>query len=981
MKGRTGDQWAAAGFGSAFEALTSHAPLPWQRRLFDAYFARGQVPAAVDMPTGMGKTAVMAVWLLARAAGAALPRRLAYVVDRRAVADHASALARRLRDALQEAAGLEAVRRALGLGGRPLAIATLHGLHAGSREWMADPAAPAIIVGTADTIGSGLLFQGRGLSRRLRPYAAGLLGCDTLVILDEAHLAGPFARLLRAVDRGQRPPPPGRAAAGAGVFAGPAARGAFPPPFRVLPLSATPSLAADGAPFRLDGADRGNAVVRTRLEARKSLTVEAPDAASNLADALAGRAWRLMAAVSTPSGRPPGVAVYCDRRADAERVAAGLRQRARGGDRQAHVILFVGGRRVRERQHACAELEAHGLVGDGRPSRSAPVFLVATAAGEVGVDLDADHLVCDLVAWERMVQRLGRVNRRGTGAARVHVIEGGAAGERKADQDAAARRRAVRSLLEALPPDDAGGRQAGPGALAALAAEPARRARIAEASTPLPLYPALSRPVVDAWAMTSLADHAGRPEAAPWLRGWGADDEPQTTVIWRRYLPLHFPPGGGEAVPAGAQAVRAFFAAAAAQTTELLETDTRRVADWLRGRAGRLRTANRREVGPGDDHAHAGAGDGTVVRAPPLAPLTRRAPIAFLLDGANQPAGTLSLAEIDGWPPRKLSEALRGKRVVVDARLGGLRDGLLDAGADEPPLTIEDNWSTDGDDPEGFRGVPMVVATSGAARASRLRGENIGDGDTGRGPWQDVLYTPYGVTPEGTAASWLVVRKRPGGDDDEDARAVARQAQRLDTHQQWAAAEAARIASMLGLEAADRAMLVAAARHHDDGKATRRWQQAFGAPSDWRDDGPYAKTAGPVDRHRLNGFRHEFRSTLEAETNGLAGLDRSDPRFMLALHLIAAHHGEARPAIGIDGHDGLPPSAAEAGAHAIAMRFARLQRAWGPWGLAWWEALLRAADQAASQRLDRETEREPRRQAATGKEEAESWLTRRFPST
>jgi len=33
-------------------------------------------------------------------------------------------------------------------------------------------------------------------------------------------------------------------------------------------------------------------------------------------------------------------------------------------------------------------------------------FLGATSAGEVGVDLDADHMVCDLVAWERMVQRL-----------------------------------------------------------------------------------------------------------------------------------------------------------------------------------------------------------------------------------------------------------------------------------------------------------------------------------------------------------------------------------------------------------------------------------------------------------------------------------------------------------------------------------------------------------------------------------------------
>ena len=166
-------------------------------------------------------------------------------------------------------------------------------------------------------------------------------------------------------------------------------------------------------------------------------------------------------------------------------------------------------------------------------------------------------------------------------------------------------------------------------------------------------------------------------------------------------------------------------------------------------------------------------------------------------------------------------------------------------------------------------------------------------------------------------------------------------------------------------------MLVAAARHHDDGKAAHRWQRAFSAPSDWRANGPYAKTAGPVSHRRLNGFRHELKSTLDAEKNGLDGLDRSNPRFMLALHLIAAHHGSARPAIGMDGYDDLPPSAAESGAHAIAMRFAHLQRQWGPWGLAWWEALLRAADQAASKRLDMAAGQEPQPRPATGTGEAE----------
>src|SRR5690606_21256277 len=40
-------------------------------------------------------------------------------------------------------------------------------------------------------------------------------------------------------------------------------------------------------------------------------------------------------------------------------------------------------------------------------------YLVCTSAGEVGVNLSADHMVCDLSTFESMAQRLGRVNRFG----------------------------------------------------------------------------------------------------------------------------------------------------------------------------------------------------------------------------------------------------------------------------------------------------------------------------------------------------------------------------------------------------------------------------------------------------------------------------------------------------------------------------------------------------------------------------------------
>ncbi len=950
-------------FSDAFEALTGHRPFPWQRRLFGEHFSCGTLPPAVDIPTGLGKTAVMAVWLLARAAGGALPRRLIYVVDRRAVVDQATEFAEALRKALKENEGLETVRRALDLGDRLLPISTLRGRHADNREWMAGPAAPAIVVGTVDMVGSRLLFEGYGLSRRMRPYAAGLLGCDTLVILDEAHLARPFERLLKAIYKGQCMPPAGVADAGAGVFAGPAARNGLPPPLRVLPLSATLGLDSDRMPFRLDDDDKANETVHTRLEARKSLTMKNLETGSSLVNALAERAWDLMQAEIATGANPPGVGVYCDRRKDAEKVADSLRKRSGREEPRPDVILFVGGRRVHERQEAAQELRNHGLVGDDAAARSVPVFLVATSAGEVGVDLDADHMVCDLVAWERMVQRLGRANRRGTGKARVLVIDQGPPDGKMADEHAVDRHEAVRHLLDALPQDEAGGRQAGPAALVCLADNPALHKCIDAATTRMPLYPALTRPLVDAWAMTSLEDHAGRPEVGPWLRGWVEDEEPQTTVVWRQHLPLRFPAHGGNVEAQAEREVRAFFAAAPPQTVELLETETRRVVEWLKKRARKhLAELKKTAAPPAEPSTVPGDDDGeeAVERKRLLAPLTRGGPIAFLLDGANRPnrqGATLSLTVIDERSTKELQANLVGKRLVVDARLGGIEEGLLkdDGGGEKRAATIEDNWGKRDDDPEEHPWSFKVEALSEGERHRRLGERETSESGAVHASdgWQDVLYTPYGVSLEGEAVSCLIVRKRRGEGESEDARAVARKAQRLDEHQQWAGEEAERIADTLGLDAADKAMLAAAARHHDDGKSAPRWQRAFDAK---RGGGPYAKTTGSPNQHLLNGFRHELKSALDAGRNGLDGIDRADPRFELALHLIAAHHGHARPAIGVGGYDDLPPSEAEASAHAIARRFARLQRQWGPWGLAWWEALLRAADQAASKRLDEEAD-------------------------
>ena len=150
-------------FNKDFKDLTGFSPFKWQERLFRDHFLKGNIPSALDIPTGLGKTSVMAIWYLALKVGATVPRRLIYVVDRRAVVDQATTEAIKIKENSNES---------------ELRVSTLRGQYVDNREWLADPAAAAIVVGTVDMIGSRLLFSGYGVSRKMRPYHAGLLGTE-----------------------------------------------------------------------------------------------------------------------------------------------------------------------------------------------------------------------------------------------------------------------------------------------------------------------------------------------------------------------------------------------------------------------------------------------------------------------------------------------------------------------------------------------------------------------------------------------------------------------------------------------------------------------------------------------------------------------------------------------------------------------------------------------------------------------------------
>ena len=160
-------------FDAAFRILTTHAPLPWQTRLYSE-LAQGRIPSALDLPTGLGKTSVIAAWLAARAAGGALPRRLVYVVDRRAVVDQATevaqAIAKALGDGTDANEAVSDLRAGLGLDvGKVLPVSTLRGQYADNRQWLESPTAPAIVVGTIDMIGSAFCFRATASRRACEP--------------------------------------------------------------------------------------------------------------------------------------------------------------------------------------------------------------------------------------------------------------------------------------------------------------------------------------------------------------------------------------------------------------------------------------------------------------------------------------------------------------------------------------------------------------------------------------------------------------------------------------------------------------------------------------------------------------------------------------------------------------------------------------------------------------------------------------------
>jgi CRISPR-associated endonuclease/helicase Cas3 len=851
------------GFSTTFEALTSKPPFPWQEAMY-AEFAEGRFPPTAALPTGLGKTSVIAVWLIALANHPdRVPRRLVYVVNRRTVVDQSTAFTEQLRARLLSDARLAG--RLSGLAAAadtPLAVSTLRGQFADNGEWSKDPARPAVVVGTIDLIGSRLLFSGYRAGFKTRPLFAGFLGQDALLVHDEAHLEPAFQELLTAIHTEQRHRRDFR-------------------PLHVLALTATAR--AGGEPFTLTDRDSANAVVQQRLHAKKRIALHPVEDEKKVAPAIID-----LALAHKHSGQ--AVLVFVRTIESVNAVLKGLV--GKGKVPAKSVTALTGTMRGLERDRMAdgdavfARFLPEPPAGQTRKAEPAAgtEYLVCTAAGEVGVDISADHLVCDLTPFDSMAQRFGRVNRYGAGDAHIDVVHETEPNDRKKDDPFDQRRWLTLELLNDLKGD------ASPAALSGLPSDKAQAA-----FTPPPEVLPASDILFDSWAMTTIRGPLpGRPPVADWLHGIAEWQPPETYVAWRQEV-------GELRRRSDSDEARKEFEEYA---EGLLEDYPLKPHELLRDRTDRV-------------FKH-------------LESLTD--------DNADQPAwvidtdDTLQVTSL-GELVAAGKDRLNGRTLVLPPSVGGLtRSGTLGTG--EPPerFDVADEWRDEAGRPRRLRVWDEEPPPAGMRL---IRTIELGRPDEAAGDSDED-------SPPKRVWRWYV---RPRSADDDGSRS-ARKEQLLQPHLDSAERIGQRIATKLGLSPALIEAVGLAARWHDRGKHRTVWQRSIGNTA--YPERVLAKSAGGMLTAELNHYRHEFGSLVEAHGDAEV---RGHPERDLILHLIAAHHGRSRPHFTAD--EVFDPQHEDARcaevAREVPRRYARLQRRFGRWGLAYLESLLRAADYLASE--------------------------------
>jgi CRISPR-associated endonuclease/helicase Cas3 len=281
----------------------------------------------------------------------------------------------------------------------------------------------------------------------------------------------------------------------------------------------------------------------------------------------------------------------------------------------------------------------------------------------------------------------------------------------------------------------------------------------------------------------------------------------------------------------------------------------------------------------------------------------------------DRSAEIMKVGDLVGQYEPKRNPTLDGATVVLAPQAGGLSAGLLDGAAEFEPSLRYDLGPKDADRlVHESEGRPETPAGMRLVRSVK----RMADGD-------DVLM-------------WWHLYAASNRADDDGSR-NSRNELLLDDHLRRCEAWADRIAERIALPEGQRRSLSLAGRAHDLGKRRRLWQRSikrFTEP---------ALAKGPMQPSELGHYRHELGSLHDGDFTGL-----NDSEAELALHVVAAHHGRGRPHFPVV--ESFDPQVQEARVAAIVrevpLRFDRLQRRYGRWGLAWLESLLRAADVLAS---------------------------------
>ena len=968
---------------SGYASLRGRPPMRWMTRLFDEVIT-GEHPRLVDLETGAGKTELVIIWLLALAwfglngrKGPPVPRRLVWVVNRRVLVQQVFEIAGELRekmktDAEPELNDLRAGLRALcGNGGEVFQVVELRGQIVADRDWAIRPAMPQLIIGTVDQIGSRLLFQGYGLGKWGRPQQAGFLGVDSWVAVDEAHLVPAFVLTLRQLrercaSSTAKLPPPFNA-----VFAR--------LPFWLTELSATPGLPLPSAekPFRLSDEERTDHAIADRVLAARTrkVQVEWLPKTDKPKDALI----KQLVTTATES-KVVRVAVFVREVGVADKVADEL---AKVGIAKNRISKITGRIRGYERDRL-AQQEAFRIFRSERADPAAEsaggrYFLVGTAAAEVGLDADANMILCDFASLPTLLQRLGRLDRRGV-LSRRHADGHGDAPTMQVfawqDETKAKIQSQLTKIAKALKDDTApysaklmaGTHWLAEGKAAAAessdANEPAEDNKEEEpgknqteplidaatwsvlnpndgactspkewlshdfakiAAGPV-IVPPVTEAVLDYWSATTEA-RSPHLSPHPFLYGLAEDDEgtPLVGVAFRLEIEALREPAGYEddpETPDTVAEVLEIFEKFPPLRAELHQMKLSAVREWLASPEGEKHPL----VYRGRDNWHAkGAGESASESARALGPNS-----------------TLIL------PASVLMRSKAFNSFMKDCQQ-----------VEEPNTAISD----------------VLEGVSDAERARWLRTIEPRTGRTGgEGAWlwnseaeeNDAPATkPHGYKRSllkklrvgGTEYTFRYFRPEYGDQglqflDDHNG---------TPGHHHRAEDEIIRIAEAIAPgDTFLRALLCSAALQHDEGKRHSHWQRAFGRRKEPHD---IAKLVPGLERPApLKGFRHEWESL-----RGLAGTGTTPPPDIppdshalwrdLLLHLVGAHHGHLRPSI-CDA--GLTPTTETPKQNPLrveaAERFIRLQRQLGRWRLAYLEALLKTADAEGSRII---TEEEP----------------------